>query len=76
MNTKPVEVILHVNDSLAETDRNEIVTELQNKVGVSHAHFTPDRPHLCVVDYDPDCLHATDLLSSIREKHFNVERIS
>ena len=65
MKQSKVEIVLHVDDELGFGRQQHLVDRLQSRNGVGYAHFTPGRPHLMVVDYDPNKLHALDVLGYV-----------
>lgn len=70
-----VEVVVHVEEALAEGRRQMIVDKLQDQSGVDHAHFTPGRPHLMVIDYDPSEVHALDVLGYVRQERLGASLV-
>ena len=70
-----VEVVVHVDNSLDEQQRSELVGQLCGHEGVAEARFTPGRDHLLLVDYDRDALSARDVLGYVREAHTGAELV-
>jgi allophanate hydrolase subunit 1 len=70
-----VEIVLHVDDVLAQEQREELIRDLQKHGGVRRAEFTPGREHLLRVDYDPDKLHAQDVLKLVQREHIGAELV-
>jgi hypothetical protein len=73
--THKVEIVVHVDDVLGETEQSELIGDLQRHSGVEEAHFTPGRAHLLVIDYDPDQLSAKEVLEHVRRDHLRAELI-
>jgi hypothetical protein len=70
-----VEIIVHVDDVLAQEQREGLVRDLQKREGVEKAQFTPGREHLLLVDYDREKLHAQDVLRLVQQEHIGAELI-
>ncbi len=70
-----VEIVVHVDDVLAQEQRDSLVRDLQKREGVEKAQFTPGREHLLVVDYDRDRLHAQDVLKFVQQEHIGAELV-
>ena len=70
-----VEVVIHVDEALAEEQRASLVSHLEGRDGVEKAVFTPGRDHLMVVDYDSNKLNTTDILGYVRQENVNAELI-
>ena len=74
-NIHHVEVVIHVDEALAEEQRACLVSSLQGRDGVEKAAFTPGRDHLMVIDYDSNKLNTTDILGYVRQENVNAELI-
>lgn len=72
---KQVEIVVHVDDSLMEEQRDSLLRNLRSQEGVEEVHFTPGRDHLLVVDYDQEKLQAKDVLGLIRQENLGAELI-
>jgi hypothetical protein len=68
-------LVLHVDDSLPEPRRNRIEVALESEQGVSSAHFTARRPHLMVVEYDPDLTSSVNILEKLTGHSVRAELI-
>jgi hypothetical protein len=74
-NIHQVEVVVHVDDALNESQRSDLVRHLRGRDGVEDARFTPGRDHLMLIDYDRERLHAQDVLGYVRETHTGAELV-
>ena len=70
-----VEIIIHVDDVLAQEKRTGLISNLHKRVGVEKAQFTPGREHLLLVDYDPDKLDSQEVLIFVREEQVGAELV-
>ncbi|HHZ88143.1 MAG TPA: ATP-binding protein [Chromatiaceae bacterium] len=67
-----IEIIVHVDDELGAGHRYRVVDSLQAQSGITEAHFTPNRPHLMVVDYDPAEINAVDVLNHVKAQRLSA----
>ena len=70
-----VGIVLHVDETLDEPVRDTISTSLESRPGIGSAHFTDGRPHLMVVEYDPDLTSSVSILASVKRQHIHAELI-
>lgn len=74
-NIHHVEVVIHVDEALAEEQRASLVSSLEGRDGVEKAEFTTGRDHLMVIDYDSNKLNTTDILGYVKQENVNAELI-
>jgi cell division protein FtsX len=70
-----VEIVIHVDETLSEEKRANLVNHILGRDGVEKARFTTGREHLMVVDYDSNKLHSTDVLDYVKQEHVHAELI-
>lgn len=68
-------LVLHIDDNVGESRRTDIEQALESEHGVSSAHFTDHRPHLMVVEYDPDETSSTSILQNVNRQSVHAELI-
>ena len=68
-----VEIVVHVNEGLDETQRKALVSALQNTDGITVAEFCPLRYHLLLVRYDTDVLSSQDVLSRVAAQNVHAQ---
>lgn len=56
------DVIIHVNESVDHNRRTEIADMIRNHKGVMGVAHHDEKPHLLTVEYDPEEVHAKELL--------------
>jgi len=56
------DVIIHVNESVAHDRRIEIADAIRGRAGVMGVAHHDEKPHLLIVQFDPDQVHAKELL--------------
>jgi cell division protein FtsX len=74
-NIHQVEVVIHVDESLSDEQRTNLVSNLQERDGVESARFTTNRDHLMLVDYDSNKLNTNDVLGYVKQENVNAEII-
>ena len=75
MDIKLADVTLHVHESLDKGRRDEIETKLRALEGVVSVHNPDDRPHLTVVEYNPEKTSSQSLLESVRAGGIHAQLI-
>lgn len=74
-NNHEVEIIVHIDDSLGDERKGELVRGLEMHDAVNQARFTPGRPHLVLVNYDATRIHTWDVLDYVRKEYVSAELI-
>lgn len=72
---KNVEIIVHVDESLDELQRDELITRLQEEEAINSAEFCPLRYHLMLVNYDRGILTSQDVLGRVMSNNINAKLI-
>ena len=70
-----VDVTLHIDESLDSARRAEIEEVLRDLDGVVSVHNPHARPHLVVVQYNPDMLKSADILKAVTGQGVHAELI-
>jgi len=70
-----VGLVVHVNDLLGEVRRGDIEDALELESGITSAHFTDQRPHLMVVEYDPDVMTSGYILNKMGRQSVHAQLI-
>ncbi|RMG29478.1 MAG: ATP-binding protein [Gammaproteobacteria bacterium] len=73
--THPVDLVVHIDDTLGEQRRQDIELAMRQEAGVLDAHFTRGRPHLMVVEYDPDAIDSFAILRDIHRQSVHAELV-
>lgn len=72
---KNVEIVVHVDEELGETQRGELIDYLTSTDGVNAADFCPLRWHLMLVQYDRDRLTSQDVIRRVNSKAIHAKLI-
>ncbi|MGD2111923.1 MAG: ATP-binding protein [Gammaproteobacteria bacterium] len=70
-----VEVIVHVDETLDQWQRQELVSFLESSDGVESAEFCPLRYHLLLVQYNREHMNSRDLLNRVLSRDVHAELI-
>ncbi|VAW76920.1 hypothetical protein MNBD_GAMMA13-635 [hydrothermal vent metagenome] len=61
-------LVLHIDETLEASQREDIEQVINAEKGIGSARFTERRPHLMVVEYDPELISSTRVLASIHHQ--------
>ena len=78
LQTKPehkVEIVVHVDETLGESRRNDLVKALVGSEGIHAAEFCPLRYHLMLVQYDRNNINSKDVLNRVKAQSVHAELI-
>lgn len=70
-----VELVIHINETLGESRRDELTSSLKSKEGIRSAEFCPLRYHLMRVSYDRVHLTSQDVLHHVNDQSINAQLI-
>ena len=70
-----VEIVVHVDETLGDSDRNELLDHLLAAEGIQSAEFCPLRWHLMLVQYDRAVLSSRDVLGRVHACNVHAELI-
>jgi hypothetical protein len=72
---KGVEIIVHIDDELDETQRKELVETVTADDSVFSAEFCPLRYHLVMVRYDRHKTTSMDILNKVKQKNLCAQLV-
>lgn len=75
MSDQMVDVTLHIDENTTHTDREQLRDKMLQKDGVAAALFHVDKPHLMIVEYDPQEIKASELAKAVQESGYHAELI-
>ena len=70
--TSNVEIVVHVDETLEETQRDDLVTSLKEENGIHAAEFCPLRYHLMLVQYDRELMTSQDVLGKVTAQNVHA----
>jgi len=75
MNRLRADVTVHIDEPLDRAHRAEMGVGLRTLEGVVNVHNPDARPHLTVVQYNPDRIKSADVLRAVSRKGVHAELI-
>ena len=70
-----VEIVVHINELLGESGRDELVGALEKSEGIRSAEFCPLRYHLLLVRYYKDMMSSQDVLGEVSSQNVHAKLI-
>lgn len=75
MDIQLADVTVHIDQTLEREDRARIEDGLRAIDGVVSVHNPDERPHLAVIEYNPDKTNSQAILSSVMAQGVHAELI-
>ncbi len=75
MSEKMVDVTLHIDEDTSHDEREALRDKLLQKQGVMAADCHDDKPHLMIVEYDPEFIKSSDFVNVAKEQGLHAELI-
>ena len=75
MGNKMVDVTLHLDENLSNIDREELRDHILQRNGVAAAAYHDEKPHLIVVEYDPDVINSSEFVKIASDRGIHAELI-
>mgnify|MGYP001816803021 FL=1 len=75
MDIQLADVTIHVDENLEVAERAEIEQKLRAIDGVVSVHNPDDKPHLAVVEYDPNKVKSTVLLETVKVEGVHAQLV-
>ena len=75
MDIQLADVVVHIDQTLERERRAEIEEQVRAIDGVVSVHNPDDRPHLAIVEYNPDRTSSAAILSTITVQGVNAELV-
>jgi hypothetical protein len=75
MNIDLADVTLHVDETLDSHGLADLEEAFRNREGVVSVHVDQKRPHLFVLEYNPEMVNSKDLLSITQFQGLHAELI-
>jgi hypothetical protein len=74
-NIKLTDVTIHIDKDADNDTRQRIDAALRTKDGVVSVHMPNDKPHLLVVEYNPDTTNSANMLDTVKQVAGHAELI-
>lgn len=75
MDIQLVDVVVHIDQTLEEEHRMRIEGQLRGINGVVSVHNSDDRPHLLIVQYNPDKTGSATILETVTGQGVSAELV-
>jgi hypothetical protein len=75
MEKKMVDVTLHLDENLSHDQREALRDAILVQDGVMAASTHDEKPHLMIVEYDPDTVNSSSFLEIAKAKGIHAELI-
>ena len=75
MDINLADVTLHIDETLPHEERENVADAIRGIEGVVAVASHDERPHLMVVEYDPNRTSSQEILSSVKGAGFHAELV-
>ena len=75
METKMVDVTLHIDEETTPDEREHLRDQLLKLDGVMAADYRNNQPHLMIVEYNPDRIASKKLLEVTQDRGYHAELV-
>jgi hypothetical protein len=75
MDIQLADVVVHIDQTLERDRRSKIEEELRAIDGVVSVHNPDNRPHLAIVEYNPDKTNSTVILNTVTVQGVQAELV-
>jgi hypothetical protein len=75
MNIDLADVTLHVDETLDSGGLADLEDAFRNREGIISVHVDKKRPHLFVLEYNPEMVNSKDLLTITQHQGLHAELI-
>ncbi len=69
------DVTIHIDETLDSAKREDLRDKVLAEAGVMAAVFHKEKPHLMIVEYNPDKNNSANLLKAVRKLGIHAELI-
>ena len=75
MDIQLADVVVHIDQTLERDRRSQIEAELRAIDGVVSVHNPDERPHLAIVEYNPDKTNSAAILKTVTVQGVHAELV-
>ena len=75
MDTKLAEVTFHIDEGTRHDERESLRDVLRSMDGVGAAAFHDERPHLMLIEYNPDAINPIEFVNAAKKHGLHAELI-
>lgn len=75
MERKIVDIMLHIDENTSHNDRENLRDKLFKLDGVMAAAYHDEKPHLLVIEYDPDTIKSAEFINIAKDSGLHAELV-
>ena len=75
MDVKMVDVTLHIDEHISHEGREIFRDSLLNMDGVMTADCRDEKPHLLIIEYDPDTINSINFVKAAQDHSLHAQLI-
>jgi len=75
MDINLADVTIHIDETLEPAKRHALVDQVREVNGVVGVGYHDDKPHLMIIEYDPDKTSSAELLQTVKAQGVHAELI-
>ena len=75
MTIKMVDVTLHINEETNASDREAVRDRILAEDGVMAVDYHDDKPHLLIVEYNPDVINSKKFVDIVESFNMHAELV-
>ena len=76
MDIKMTDVMLHIDEELDKSHQQELEGVMRNQAGVIGLGYHEDKPHLMIIEYNPEQTTSKSLLQTVTNQGLHAELVS
>lgn len=69
------DILIHIGENLDDDNIHDLEKQISFRPGIYSACVNEKARHLMLVDYDPDTVHAIDILHQVKQNGLHAELI-
>ena len=70
-----VDIIIHIDETIEKSRRPELVDTVRQQDGVVSVGYHDEKPHLMIIEYNPEKISSKTLLQTIKDQGLHAELI-
>jgi hypothetical protein len=75
MDIKLVDVTIHIDETIEQSRRPELVDTVRQQDGVVSVGYHDEKPHLMIIEYNPEKISSKTLLQTVKDQGLHAELI-
>ncbi len=72
---KMVDMLVHVNENLDQANQDALENTVREMHGVFSAHIPTGKPHLMLVEYNPDWIGSRNIMGAVRDRGLHAQMV-